>query len=321
MNAHAGQVVEFPTQKKRRGRAPIVSTEQIKSDVEAKLTIQQMMDKHSCSRGTINKALRNAKVWMRPNARKGAPRVPTAKARFEGYEVGEKTATLPPVNHPAVTGGRTIFPGTVKDATGTENVLVEGKNSRKIGGLIFKGRWKDFPIYTLTLEERATCPKSCVHWRSCYGNGMHMARRNKPGSMFEARLGLELALLQSRFPKGFAVRLHVLGDFYSVDYVQQWAVWIESFPALHVFGFTARWDTDKDPIAAELVRFALQRGDRFKIRFSNAPIDEWSTVSVEHPLQVPADAILCPQQLGKTESCGTCALCWQSSRRIAFLQH
>ena len=50
-------------------------------------------------------------------------------------------------------------------------------------------------------------------------------------------------------------------------------------------------------------------------------IDERATVSIEHPFQKPDDAIICPQQIGKTSSCSTCGLCWQSRKRIAFIQH
>ena len=38
-----------------------------------------------------------------------------------------------------------------------------GHNSAKVGGRAIRGRWKNLPIYTLTLEERATCPRSCVN--------------------------------------------------------------------------------------------------------------------------------------------------------------
>lgn len=30
---------------------------------------------------------------------------------------------------------------------------------------------------------------------------------------------------------------------------------------------------------------------------------------------------LAPEQIGRAESCSTCALCWQSERRIAVVQH
>lgn len=57
------------------------------------------------------------------------------------------------------------------------------------------------------------------------------------------------------------------------------------------------------------------------IRFSDAPVDECSTVSLEHPMQRPADAVVCPEQVGKSESCSQCCFCWQSKRRVAFVQH
>jgi hypothetical protein len=77
-----------------------------------------------------------------------------------------------------------------------------------------------------------------------------------------------------------------------------------------------------DAIADSLRSLARDVGwRRFAMRFSDAPSETRSTVSIEHPLQAPRDAILCPEQIGRTESCSTCGLCWQSERRIAFLQH
>ena len=99
----------------------------------------------------------------------------------------------------------------------------------------------------------------------------------------------------------FAVRLHALGDFYSVRYVELWRKLLARHPALHVWGYSARHDKG-DPIAAALASLARDAGwDRFAMRFSNAPSETRSTISVEHPYQVPPDAILCPEQVGKTE--------------------
>lgn len=156
---------------------------------------------------------------------------------------------------------------------------------------------------------------------NCFGNNMHQAERFIHGGALERRIAAEVAALGRKHPNGFAVRLHVLGDFYSVEYVDLWARLLDQVPALHVFGFSARWRYESDPIAKALIDLVLKRWDRFAIRFSNAPVDECSTVSIEHPLQAPSDAIVCPQQLGKTQACATCALCWQSKRRIAFIQH
>jgi hypothetical protein len=88
---------------------------------------------------------------------------------------------------------------------------------------------------------------------------------------------------------------------------------------LWVFGALGR---RADPVAAALVPLVIRRWGRFAIRFSDAPVDECSTVSIEHPVQVPADAVVCPEQMGQTESCSTCGFCWQSRRRVvAFVQH
>jgi hypothetical protein len=91
---------------------------------------------------------------------------------------------------------------------------------------------------------------------------------------------------------------------------------------LHAFGMTARVDRS-DPIGAALLDPVRDYPDRFCVRFSNAPqpFEAPSTVSIEHPFQKPPDAIICPQEMARTESYSTCGLCWQTTRRIAFLQH
>jgi hypothetical protein len=216
-----------------------------------------------------------------------------------------------------------MFPQNVRLPGRDTCVLKSGGNNRKIGAVIRKGKWKTFPTYTLTLEERATCPISCRHWRSCYGNGMNlpMAIRWWHGAELERHLKREVAALAREHPNGFAVRLHTLGDFYSVGYVELWRSLLERNSALHVWGYTARWEVETDPIAAALVSLVKRHWDRCAIRFSNATIGVPATITIETPLQKPPDAIVCPEHVGRTESCSTCALCWQSKRRIAFNQH
>jgi hypothetical protein len=245
------------------------------------------------------------------------------KSRWPSRPLDNQPASMPPYNHPALISGNTLYPSTVR---GGRNrwALKSGDNSKKIGGLVRKGPWKGFPIFTLTLEERATCPTSCHHWRSCFGNKMHWADRVAAGADLEWRLEREIAFLSAKYPAGHCVRTHVLGDFMSVSYVQFWARMLDQHPALHVWGYTARHDLETDPIARELLALVQRSWSRFAVRFSNAPqpFPAPATVTIETPLQKPADAILCPEQAGgKTESCSTCALCWGSLRRIAFLQH
>src|SRR4051812_23522925 len=102
------------------------------------------------------------------------------------------------------------------------------------------------PVYTLTLEEQATRPRSCEHWRSCYGNRMHLAIRYQSGPALESAIARDVAALARIHDQGSAVRLHILGDFYSVDYVERWRALLDRYAQIHVFGFTRRWDSD-DP--------------------------------------------------------------------------
>ena len=241
-----------------------------------------------------------------------------SKSRHQSHLA--KRSVILGLDHDAIREVRTLFPSTRTAPQDAYNILVPGINSRKIGSTITKGSRKGSPIFTLTLEERATCPVSCRHWRSCFGNNMHLARRITHDDNIGGAIESDLTYLQNKHPAGFAVRLHVLGDFYSVAYVEMWETFLDKFPALFVFGFSARHDA-KDPIARALINLTIRRWERFSMRFSNAPADECSTISIEHHLQCPPDAIICPAQTGKTKNCGTCALCWNSRRRIAFIQH
>lgn len=300
-----------------------VTAEQVRALFDLELTYDEMAIALGCSLATIQKRITEAGLrGVRPRGRRLGSHV-TGQfrlARHAARALVDASATMPPASHPALAEGRTLFPTMVRPAELARRILVSGRNSAKIGAFVTKGRWRGFPIFTLTLEERASCPTSCGHWRSCYGNGMHAAVRLIHGPLFEARLADELAALQRTYPDGFAVRLHVLGDFYSVAYVDLWRSFLARFPALAVFGFSRRWERE-DPIAMRLVRLVIDEWQRFAIRFSDAPVDECASVSIEHPLQKPADAVLCPQQLGKTATCGTCGFCWHSRRRVAFLQH
>lgn len=238
--------------------------------------------------------------------------------RFESIKPGRKGIELS-VGHVAAVEGRTIFPTTV-NAVGhprLKRLLKSGHNSRKIGKAVTKGKWRGFPIFTLTLEERKTCPTTCAAWHACYGNGMPYAQRIAHGRAFEEALWEELADKQRVHPDGFVVRLHILGDFYSVDYAELWAEALEAYPALRIFGYTAH--PPLSPIGQVIAQLMGVHPDRVAMRFSglDAPTD--GSVVVEHAAET--EHVVCPAQRGLTECCATCALCWQSDRTIAFLRH
>jgi hypothetical protein len=236
--------------------------------------------------------------------------------RFGTVEAHGNRVTLSAL-HPAYRTGRSLFPSRVFDPDEVQRVLKDGHQSRKIGKFVTKGKLRDFPIFTLTLEERATCPRSCLQWAHCFGNNMQAAERIVAGEELEAALWHELADLQAKHPDGFLVRLHVLGDFYSVRYAELWYEALEAYPALHIFGYTAREPTSE--IGQLICEMIGVWPTRFHVRFSgwngprNGSVVVDSAEATEH--------VVCPAQTGKTDCCATCALCWHSDRTIAFLRH
>lgn len=195
-------------------------------------------------------------------------------------------------------------------------MLKDGHQSRKIGKTVAKGPRRGWPIFTLTLEERATCPRDCKAWGLCYGNNMQWAERIVAGPALEEALWNELLALQFAHRRGFLVRLHVLGDFYSLGYVRLWERALSAFPALHVFGFTAH--PPESPIGLRLAAMAKADWSRFAIRFSGmaGPVGASQLIPDHDP-----GAVKCPAQTGATECCATCMLCIHSTRSIAFEKH
>lgn len=291
-----------------------LTAEMVRADFEAGLTVDDMCQKYGCSWNAVMKRRREA--GLTGHRQKPKPRSTERRlSRFSHKPTENSHIMALAADHPAVTGARTLFPGRVSNHH--RQVLISGMNQAKIGAVVMKGRWKNYPVFAVTLQERATCPTTCRHWRDCYGNRMSFSLRWAPGQEFEDRLWTELNAKQAQHPEGFAVRLHVLGDFYSTAYVNLWRRALREFPALVVFGFTARWD---DEIGLALRRLAAQ-SRRFAIRFSDAPTDTMATISLSRGEFARRGSITCPQQTGKTVTCGTCALCWQTTKTIAFIQH
>jgi hypothetical protein len=241
-------------------------------------------------------------------------------ARFAGVKPEGNGFRLR-ADHPAAVEGRTLFPTTVVDAAASPRLLVSGHNQRKIGKAVTKGRWKGLPIYCLTLEERATCPASCQVWHECYGNNMHLARRHRHGTELEHRLIDECLALAAEHPQGFVVRLHILGDFYSVEYVELWHELMKLLPGLHIFGFTAH------PPASDIGRAILrwmqwsdeQTDARAWIRFSGTAAHGLGALVIDSTAS--SKHVICPAQTGATDCCGTCGLCWTMDRPIEFVRH
>lgn len=223
---------------------------------------------------------------------------------------------------PWVVDGRSKFwRGGVRDPASAPHVLVSGHSNVKIGRDVRKGWLRGYWIYTLTLEERATCPRTCHHWATCYGNNMPYAHRFDHRADGLLKIAIErdvrrLLDVKGRF--GILVRLHALGDFFDPKYVAFWAGLLDLHPRLAVYGYTA-WSPDSD-IGKAIAAAKARHGKRFAIRWSNGGADEDCTVPIQ-AVDASVNAIVCPEQTGATIACATCGLCWGTKRNIAFVEH
>ena len=223
--------------------------------------------------------------------------------------------------------GRTKFSKAVVRVADVPRLLVSGHSNVKIGRDVRKGKFRGYWIYTLSLEERKTCPSSCLHWQSCYGNNMPFARRvdhTDPAFLVTLEREIETLLAGRRRP-GILIRLHALGDFYSTAYVAFWRRMLDRHKRLAIYGYTAHFPESE--IGRALKALMIHNGasrevvGRAAIRFSNARASLRATVSIGSPESCPPNAFVCPEQTGKTKCCATCGACWSTTKNVAFLEH
>lgn len=249
----------------------------------------------------------------------------TRYVRVDGAKGPEKRIRkrqprLPTLAPAFVEEGRTKFGKRVKRIDDMPHILTSGHSNVKIGRDVRKGKFKGYWIYTLSLEERATCPRSCEHWQSCYGNNMPFAKRvDHTDPRFLPALEAEIERLLEKHKVGVLVRLHALGDFYSVAYVDFWRTMMHRHPRLAVYGYTAaRWD---GTIGQRLELAFEVFGARWMIRNSNGDRPAMATVTIMDPAHRPDNAFVCPEQTEQTRCCATCGACWSTTKNVAFLQH
>jgi len=203
--------------------------------------------------------------------------------------------------------------------------VLKKSTNKKLGKKILKGQFKGYQFNTLTLVERETCPKDCFHWETCFGNNMPFAHRfsNKDELLLTTRIHEDIKNLKGKF---VMIRLHILGDFFNVQYVYFWDLMLTLYPNIAIYGYTANstssiFETSRN-IAQAILSLRIKHKKRFSVRFSNDLKQEFSANSEE--LQTPQKdkSIQCPEQVGLTNSCGSCGLCWeQPKRQIIFKTH
>ena len=200
---------------------------------------------------------------------------------------------------------------------GSARMLKPGSNNAKLGFKITSPKWKGKRLYSLTLEERTTCPASCHHWDDCYGNNMPFAHRFKTPNI-DLFLEKEIAELMEKHKEGIVIRLHVLGDFFSVEYVRFWREMLFEYPKLCIFGYTGREDATL--IGREIWMMNNQFNERCVIRSSRSKeYDSAWSYAAEESFEGPS--FVCPEQTEKLPSCAACGLCWSVPKTVKFLSH
>jgi hypothetical protein len=217
--------------------------------------------------------------------------------------------------HNAIVNNTTIHPKYVFDAADYPHDIIKKSTNKKLGRKITKGIWEGMAMYTLTLVERETCTRACEHYLDCYMNNVAYAHRFKANQALMDRMEKQLPDMARKHNKGFVIRLHIGGDFYSVAYVLWWKKMLETYPNMRIYGYS-RWHPDT-AIGKALELLRRKHHDRFKLRFSNLTSDPLSANGED----MTSEGITCPVQTNKTTSCGTCGLCWTSKKQIRFLTH
>lgn len=197
--------------------------------------------------------------------------------------------------------------------------VIKKSVNKKLGKKVLKGNFKNYLMYTLTLIERETCSPNCEHNNDCYGNNMYQAIRFKVNHNFMIRLEQDLKKI-AMLPinkHGFLLRLHVLGDFESIEYVKFWDRMLREIPNLYIYGYTRSYDGKFVEVGKEILKMNKIFKERFRIRFSNNLTKEYSANSAD----ITSKGITCLAQLKASVSCSTCTLCWTSNKPIRFLTH
>ena len=211
----------------------------------------------------------------------------------------------------------TIFQKSIRSPEGNK-VLKPGSNNKKLGFKVTSKRWKGKKLFSLSLVERETCPTSCHHWEDCYGNNMPFAHRFSTDNL-EDKLETEIGSLIEKYPAGIVIRLHVLGDFYSVNYITSLEDMLFKFPKLCLFGYTANQLDTKIGNAIRILN--LRFAERCVIRYSWSKDSNGIGELYAAEESFEGNSFDCPEQTGKAKSCAACGLCWTSTKTVRFTSH
>ena len=264
------------------------------------------------------------------NLRQNNPSLIQMKTIHPKFLVSEKGGSFIRNNEP-ITSNAVNLP--LKSSIANKKLSGENKVS-----MTTKGRWLQMPMFSFTIEERHTCPSYCKFLSNCYGNNMLLAYRYEVSDQVLKLIDEQLKELSKTYRMGFIIRLHILGDFFSVNYTEFWRTRLKKYKNMHMFGYTARLNFDKSDdrhsemdstIFYQIKEMNEEFSDRCAMRFSGyegdpEKVNYMIALSINEPLAKELlesnQAFICPhEQISnktnkrKTRSCVECGLCWSNA--------
>jgi hypothetical protein len=186
------------------------------------------------------------------------------------------------------------------------------------------GRWRGMWMFTVYLEELATCLSNACPpevKRLCFAHWVPFAVRWTWCPTFFPALDYNLEEAQHEFREGFTVDLHSSGDFPDLEYLEDWIERLDRFPALHLWGNTAH--RRESEIGWEIDCLNRTMRDRVAIHFSGESGDMSSRIlGVTIEPAAATGLFMCPaNERHPKANCANCAFCVDSTDAFVRLPH
>ena len=183
--------------------------------------------------------------------------------------------------------------------------------------LISRGNLKIGELPSFSLPVITTCPGMTPFCeRYCYGLKGNFNLQNVKDAndrRLEASLRndfVDIVVKEIRQTKTPAFRLHVVGDFFIVEYVEKWIRIATTLNNVIFFGSTRAWRCD---FLSEAVK-RFRDMDNVYLKASTDLTDSvhpcvgWNVWSVE------GQGLACPHDEGKVANCFVCKRCWTTKK-------
>ena len=190
------------------------------------------------------------------------------------------------------------------------------------------GNTKVGRVWTFSLPSFVTCPGASAWCRQhCYASRLERLRPNCRRA-YVRNLALSLEphqfvgrVLESLPEDAALVRLHVGGDFYSREYVQNFLDICLARPNVQFWSYTRSWSATAMRLDLEQLR-GLPNVQMFASTDPDMPLppDDWRAAFID--IDPRASGMSCRHQQGEVDSCLECGYCFrENAGNVVFTVH